>query len=395
MTTQVLMIGTADWNQPIATNQHYVARELSRDRSAELVFLESLGLRQPEISRRDLRRLLVRAKRLILGRRDTTHTRPKPAGVTVVSSAVLPKHVGVAASFNRRLLRRQVRRWIELPGRKVLWTYSPVTYGLEEEADDAFYHCVDLLGKFPGIDEELIESNERRLARKGVRAIGSSPVVVSHLESMGFTGVLLWTNVADTETIAAADPVSATRNPRRAIFAGNLTANKVDLALLQRLARSGIDVRVAGPVAEGGGGDVDVDDLLAAGVTHLGMLSLPELATEMASASVGLIPYLSNEYTRGVSPLKTYEYLAAGLPVVSIGVPSVTPIAGHVTVVASHDEFIEAVSSFGRAAPGADLVTARAAIARDHSWSGRGVEARIVAGLSPRPEPATQRDLSS
>jgi teichuronic acid biosynthesis glycosyltransferase TuaH len=54
----ILVLGTAEWNSPIATNQHYVVRELAA--GAQVTFTESLGLRRPKI---------VRADRVRMGKR--------------------------------------------------------------------------------------------------------------------------------------------------------------------------------------------------------------------------------------------------------------------------------------------------------------------------------------
>ena len=43
----------------------------------------------------------------------------------------------------------------------------------------------------------------------------------------------------------------------------------------------------------------------------------------MAEFDVALMPFAMNEATRSISPTKTLEYLAAGLPVVSTRVPDV------------------------------------------------------------------------
>jgi glycosyltransferase involved in cell wall biosynthesis len=43
----------------------------------------------------------------------------------------------------------------------------------------------------------------------------------------------------------------------------------------------------------------------------------------MAGFDVALMPFALNEATRSISPTKTLEYLAAGLPVVSTRVPDV------------------------------------------------------------------------
>lgn len=377
----ILVLGTAEWDQPIATNQHYVVRELCRDGFARVDFVESLGLRTPQFSMRDIVRIWGRLRRIVLGNREklasSSAHRAWPEGLRVISPFVFPFHGGLFRHLNRLLLRRAVREWIAYQGSKVFWTYSPVTYGLENEAMKAFYHCVDLLGMVPGIDNELIERNERRLAEKGIGSAATSEVVQSHLEDAGFSGVLLWKNVADVEKITAADPVHSTRIPGRVIFAGNLAPNKVDFSLLEVLADAGLDVRVAGPHAEGGGNDsAAFESLLAHGVTYLGLLTLPELAQELVKATVGLIPYRINDYTRGVSPLKTFEYLAAGLAVVSTNIPGVMTEAEDVFVV-NPDAFVSTVERV-ILHQRKEAVGRRMRWARDHSWKKRGKEIRLL-----------------
>ena len=57
------------------------------------------------------------------------------------------------------------------------------------------------------------------------------------------------------------------------------------------------------------------------------MVSYAQLPEVMAGFDVALMPFALNEATRSISPAKTLEYLAAGLPVVSTRVPDV--VAGY------------------------------------------------------------------
>jgi glycosyltransferase involved in cell wall biosynthesis len=50
----------------------------------------------------------------------------------------------------------------------------------------------------------------------------------------------------------------------------------------------------------------------------------------MAGFHVALMPFALNEATRSISPTKTLEYLAAGLPVVSTRIRDVVDDYGHV-----------------------------------------------------------------
>ena len=107
----VVCVGFNDWDNEVWTNQHHLMARLAAAGS-EVLFVESLGLRRPQLgSGRDLRRI---ARRLRWGlaaprRRD---------GVTVLSPLVLPLQQPAAVRLlNRGILRTQVgaaARWLRL-----------------------------------------------------------------------------------------------------------------------------------------------------------------------------------------------------------------------------------------------------------------------------------------
>lgn len=370
----ICILSTADWNAPLWTNKQYMARELGA--AHDVLYVESIGLRRPRVDLADFRRLAGRL------RPSTGSSRPLEPGVTVANPKVVPIHNRSTRPLNERLLARTARPWIaDADRRRVLWTYSPLTYGLEQYADHVVYHCVDLLGAYPGISADMIEREERRLARCDVTAIASSNVVRDHLERVGFTKVIEWPNVADIEPFRATTQ-AAQRVPRRVVFGGNVTPYKVDLDLLERLAREvpDIDLVVAGPLDVGGAGAwSDPERLQELGVTLTGTLTLPELAELYATASVGIIPYHINEYTSGVNPLKLYEYLAAGLAVVSTPVPSVASLdldRGDLRVEFDSTAFTAAVDELA-IAPTTKMLDSRRILAEDNSWNKRGAVARL------------------
>ena len=47
----------------------------------------------------------------------------------------------------------------------------------------------------------------------------------------------------------------------------------------------------------------------------------------MGALDIGLLPLLINDYTRAMFPMKFFEYLAAGLPVVSTALPALHEFA--------------------------------------------------------------------
>lgn len=372
--TSVLVLGTADWNQPIATNQHYAVRELARD--FDVTFVESTGLRRPELSRRDLVRMTRRLRGVFSAgeNRHSEERRAIPTGARVLSPVVVPWHRAPISWVNRLLIKRLVRGWADQPTR-VLWTYTPVTFGLETLAPTV-YHCVDLLGAQEKISASVVDNGEKRLARAGAVAGASSSVVAQHLRELGFARVESWPNVADLEVFAE-KPGDAARRPS-AVFAGNLTESKVDFDLLVALVRSGIELHLAGPVSEGGGdAHRRLLQLENEGAKYHGMLGLEALAALFKTSTVGLIPYVLNEYTRGVNPLKTFEYLAAGLAVVSTPVPAVEGDGRDVLVELDTSRFISSVKRLVGTHAEEDLQR-RARKASSHGWLDRGAQMRAL-----------------
>jgi glycosyltransferase involved in cell wall biosynthesis len=96
---------------------------------------------------------------------------------------------------------------------------------------------------------------------------------------------------------------------------------RIDLQLLAGLADALPDwvIRIVGPVAK-----IDPADLPSApNIDYVGMTKYEALPGMMAGFDVALMPFALNEATRSISPTKTLEYLAAGLPVVSTRVQDV------------------------------------------------------------------------
>ena len=104
-----------------------------------------------------------------------------------------------------------------------------------------------------------------------------------------------------------------------AVYAGSVEG-RVDDSLFAQVLTVVPEVVVAGPCS-----DPTQKARLEAmpGVTLVGELNQHDLVDVVSHASVGLIPHHDTAMTRAMSPLKMYEYLAAGLPVVATDLPPV------------------------------------------------------------------------
>jgi hypothetical protein len=78
-------------------------------------------------------------------------------------------------------------------------------------------------------------------------------------------------------------------------------------------------------------------------VHHLGAVDVSRVPDYVKGFQVGLMPNLQNLFAENCSPLKLYDYLAAGIPVASIDIPHARPFASHIHLASTPEDFGQAV----------------------------------------------------
>lgn len=368
MIPDVTVLSTADFHSSVWTNKQYMAVGLAEH--TKVSYIESMGLRAPTVSKADFARL---ASRFGKGLRRSGRETSVP-NVRIISPKVIPYHgAGVVRAINRRLVSATLARKLEPTPGSVLWTFSPLTYGLEDLHSRVVYHSVDLLHTLPGVPRDALLAAEERLIARADHVIASSAGVANHLTELGGRPQV-WENVADVEKFSSA---ASLERDDSVVFAGNLTPTKVNFHLVEDLVERGIRVRLAGPVSiDGVSGENELQKLLShPNVEYLGKLSLDQLAAVCGRAKVGVIPYHLNEYTSGVFPLKVYEYMAAGMAVVCTPIKSVVAARPEGVVIAESDNFAAEVADvLQNWTVEQSAISSR--LAESHSWAGRIEQAR-------------------
>jgi glycosyltransferase involved in cell wall biosynthesis len=368
----IVCIGSADWATELPINQHQLMGRLAA--SNRVLFVESLGLRRPQLAGRDVGRLWRRLRTGLRGARPAD-------GLHVLSPLVLPlHHIGAVRALNRRLLRFQVGRAAHRLGmrRPLLWAYVPQAEALLDVLDPALvvYHCVDDVAAQKGVDAASFRAAEERFARRADLVLASAPALAERMRTLS-SRVLYAPNVADTATFATAldaGPVDAAMEalPRpRLVFQGAIVATKLDVGLLAEAARQRPEWSfvLVGPRGAGDpGGDLSALDR-APNVHMVGPRDAAALPEVLRGADAGLIPYAINDLTRSVFPMKVYEYLAAGLPVLATPLPALAGLE-EVETVASAAELV-ATAERELAADTPERRAQRSREAASHSWEAR------------------------
>jgi glycosyltransferase involved in cell wall biosynthesis len=204
---------------------------------------------------------------------------------------------------------------------RTAWLYTPMALPLAEALTPTVvvYDVMDDLASFKGAPPELA-LRQRRLLRcadvvfTGGRSLHRSVLQRRPEETHCFpSGV-------DPDHYA---PAVALREPGPRRVAGyvGVIDERLDLGLVADLADALPDWKISmvGPVAK-----IDPATLpRARNILYPGPAQYADLPAVMAGFDVALMPFALNEATRSISPTKTLEYLAAGLPVVSTRIPDV------------------------------------------------------------------------
>ena len=155
------------------------------------------------------------------------------------------------------------------------------------------------------------------------------------------------------------------RLPRPVIGYFGSISERIDMGLIAALARAFPKASLAliGPV------HLSPEQVAQApNIHYLGLKPHPALPAYARRFDAGIIPFRITQATLKLNPVKTLEYLAAGVPVVSTAIPDVERFFGDVVrVTRSHEEFVGAVGDV-LAAPDPAVRERGMALARAASW---------------------------
>jgi glycosyltransferase involved in cell wall biosynthesis len=342
----IVCLSTQDWRSDLPTNRQQIMRRAG-ERGHEVLFVETgsfLGSQLVRLAVGSERRSL--ARRLVATEDVAEHIRTRKALNVAPWRGRFRSANAIDATTTSLAVRLAARG---LPRPVVLWVYDPASAWLIGSCgeDLAVYDCVDDYVEQAGTDP-----HRRRLtARADVHAskaaglvfTTTTPLFERHKRLNPATHLVRNMGDFDHFRPAADRSLAAPETaglPRPVVgFAGNFLESKVDFELLERLARARPDwtLLLVGP----GHPETQarLDELVRFPNVHwLGPKPYAELPRYTAAFDVGLIPYVANEYTRSCFPLKVFEYLAAGLPVVATGLPELRGLAPEVTLASGAEQ---------------------------------------------------------
>jgi GT2 family glycosyltransferase/glycosyltransferase involved in cell wall biosynthesis len=230
------------------------------------------------------------------------------------------------------------------------------------------YDCMDEWENFQGIKAAIVEAEQTL-----VRACDLLVVTAARLEAkwapLGRPMVLA-RNAADLDFYTARyrpnSLLSGTRHPIVGYYGA--IADWFDIDLMTAVARARPQFSF---VLLGGVFGVDVAALKALpNVSLLGQQPYATMPQYLYHFDVCLIPFKVNPITEATDPVKLYEYLSAGKPVVSVDLPELEPARAHIYIARDVEDFLVKLDT-AVAEDDRTLQDQRRAFVADHTWAAR------------------------
>ncbi len=323
------------------TSKHQIMKILSR--TNDIVWINYHGTRRPTLGRTDLVAAFSALRRVACGVK-----RVSPSIVQVTPLVIPGAGHAALRTIHKHLLIAQIRRAIHsIPGGRnrpvQVWSFAPdVPYLVGKLNEECFvYYCVDEYTQFDGFDANRVAATENEL-------IDRADVVVTTSEQLFKTkrarrsDVLLMRHGVDYDHFARAWRESLPRPADLADVQGpifgffGLIHHWVDTALIAEVAR----LRPNYTFVLIGEAKVDVSELKRArNILLLGRRPYESLPAYCAAFDAGLLLFARSAMTQNVNPIKMYEYLAAGLPIVSTPLPEARRYIGPITIAGTAEAF--------------------------------------------------------
>jgi teichuronic acid biosynthesis glycosyltransferase TuaH len=161
-------------------------------------------------------------------------------------------------------------------------------------------------------------------------------------------------------------------------YTGTIHGDRVDVNLIASVAKSypSATIAMVGPNLLEQSDQQKLDQF--SNIVFTGPQPYSELPDIMRAFDVCMVPHLVTQFTESLNPIKLWEYLAAGKPIVSTNVAGFRDYPDLVRVADTLDDFVSLLAQAPVESP--DLPTLRQQAVRQHTWDQRvaAVEALLL-----------------
>jgi len=337
----IIFFSSDEWDSGLKTSQYHVAKHLSSRHF--VLYINSVGLRKPEVSKGDFFKILRKLKGFLNGSRKINQN------LVVVTPIVLPFHANKLAIIANKYI-----MWLFVEyymfrfklRHPVIFTFLPnvVEYLDLLRYERVVYYCADQVSNFIGVDINAVIEQEKRLLERCDLAFMTSMRLYNEKKALTNNAVYMPHGV-DVELFQGAidnelpipDDMKNIKGPIVGFF-GLISNDWVDFSLLMFVSKK----HPEWSIVLLGKYEVDIPDLSGYdNIYLLGSKEYESLPSYCQYFDVGIIPFVLSELSENCNPIKVKEYLAAGLPVVTTEIPELVQYGDIINIAHDYDEFLK------------------------------------------------------
>jgi len=332
--TDILCISTTDWDEIYGSRQHIMVRLANA--GFRVLFVERQVGPEHLIRNSHMRTRKMSAwKQSRLNNVQSNLWRWQP-------SIMFPgRYYSLALNkLNQLRLVNQIRPILNRIGftNPILWIYTPHSSPLIGKFAECMvvYHCIERFsGQQIGYKKQIMQDQEHELLSKANLVFTHSEGLRQLYEPYTQCPIFLLPSAADVkhfQTTQEIHPYIDELTKPRILVMGTLD-ERIDLNLLENISlrRPDWQLILIGIIRSERANFAPL--LRQHNVHHLDQQPFNQLPRFLNGADICLIPYVITGMTRYINPLKAYEYLAAGKPVVSVDLPELEPIHEWINIV--------------------------------------------------------------
>ena len=287
---------------------------------------------------------------------------------------------GLTRAMRRRAI-VGVMRQLRL-SRPIVWLSRPNMLDLLDEMPPPgllIYHVVDEYAAYAGRSAEArrhTEAMERELLSLADLVIVVSPQLYEAKRPYNAHTHLVPNGVNYQAYVVALNDEALPRDlqaiPRPRLGYSGLIGDRLDFGLLKALAEARPEWSLVflGEARAPQKAMAWEALLQKPNVHYLGQVAVDQVPHYLKGFDVGLMPYARSRESEHISPLKVYDYLAAGLPIASVDIPAARQFAAHLHLAHTPSDFITAVQN-ALADTSPARFEARRKTAQQHTWEAR------------------------
>lgn len=249
------------------------------------------------------------------------------------------------------------------------------------------YQCVDYLNT-PWLRKHGLRLEKEAVLGSDLTLTTSQKLLESFMKIKD--KVFLVPNAADVQLFNKATEVRYPKeleNIEKPIvgYIGNIDETRIDFDLILELARRNLRISLVllGPYKKNDAGIRSIRRL--PNVILVGYKDMSELPSYLSTFDICLIPFLKNDMTKCIYPLKINEYLAAGKKIITTDFSQdLYAFKDLIFIAKDHNEFISKTNELLDSKEGDDVIHERILVAFQNNWSARCLQIDRLIGNEVR-----------